>query len=191
MDWIRDQLPYLAFFGGLVLLTWVMLRRVWMRQRKSKKETSNAPLVRVPYTTDRPFSMSGGPNDLQRWQAEMLTITRQFQAELNTKIHYLQQAMTLAQQDAQRLQALLDAAQRQGTEASSPAIDPLQNAIRDAAKFDAAAAPDFGVVTETLCDAAKKNELYTLSDNGKSVEEIAAAMEMDPVAVEMVLSMRG
>ncbi|EAQ79049.1 hypothetical protein [Blastopirellula marina] len=191
MDWIREQLPYLAFFGGLVLLTWVMLRRVWTRQRKTKKETSNAPLVHVPHSTDRPFTMSGGPNDLQRWQSEMLTITRQFQAELNTKIHYLQQAMTLAQEDAQRLQALLDAAKQQGIDVTSPAIDPLQQAMEVAARFDADAAPDFGVVTETLCDAKKKNELYALSDEGKSVEEIAAAMEMDLVAVEMVLSMRG
>ncbi|TWT38809.1 hypothetical protein [Blastopirellula retiformator] len=191
MDWIREYLPYLAFFGGLSILTWIMLRRVWMRQRKSKRETSNEPLIRVPYTSDRPFTMSGGPNDLQRWQAEMLTITRQFQAELNTKIHFLQQAMTLAEQDAQRLQTLIDAAQEQGIAADTVAVDQLRQAMQEAAKIDPGAAPDFGVITETLCDAKKKNELYALSDDGKTVEEIAAELEMDPAAVEMVLSMRG
>ncbi|MCC9606369.1 hypothetical protein LOC68_18210 [Blastopirellula sp. JC732] len=191
MDWIRENLPYIAFFGGLSILTWMMLRRVWAKQRKSKKETSNEPLVHVPYTDDRPFTMSGGPNDLQRWQAEMLTITRQFQAELNTKIHYLQQAMTLAERDAERLQSLIEAAQAEGIKTDNVAVDRLRQAMEEAAKFDADAAPDFGVVTETLCDVKKKNELYAMSDDGKSVEEIAVAMEMDPVAVEMVLSMRG
>lgn len=191
MDWIREHLPYIAFFGGLTILTWVMLRRVWVRQRRSKRETSNQPLVHVPHVADRPFSMSGGPNDLQRWQAEMLTITRQFQAELNTKIRYLQQALLLAEQESARLESLVGAAQAQGIAADADAARQLRAAMEVAGSFDADQAPDFGVVTETLCDAKKKNQLYALSDEGKTVEEIAAEMAMDRAAVEMVLSMRG
>ncbi|PQO30833.1 hypothetical protein [Blastopirellula marina] len=191
MDWIRDNLPYIAFFGGLTILTWVMLRRVWARQRKSKRETSNEPLVHVPHTDDRPFTMSGGPNDLQRWQAEMLTITRQFQAELNTKIAYLQQALLLAEQESARLESLVGVAKTQGIGADESAVEKLRTAMGVAGEFDADQSPDFGVVTETLCDANKKNQLYALSDEGKTVAEIAAEMKMDSAAVEMVLSMRG
>lgn len=170
-----SYLPYLMFFGGLILLIWVLMRRNWRGQIKAKKDRGkDSYLVSNPRPQTKQWSMSDGPAELNKWQVEMLERTRELQAEVDTKLLILQQMLMK-----------LEAASLKPEERSQ-----LKRALQDSHQLVDKGSPNFSAVSELLCDDSKRAEIYTLADQGNSQAEIANQMNLDPYAVEMILNLR-
>ncbi|RCS40565.1 hypothetical protein DTL42_24650 [Bremerella cremea] len=168
--------PYLMFFGGLILLIWLLMRRSWQGLRRAKKERGKDDyLARTPRPQTKEWTMSDGPRELNQWQVEMLERTRELQAIVDTKLLVLHR--TLLKVKA----AELTAEQR-------AAIEPV---VRESQVLADQGAPNFAAVSELLCDDEKKLEVYQMADEGHSAEEIANQLQLDLYAVETVLGLRG
>lgn len=168
--------PYLMFFGGLILLIWLLMRRNWKGQLRAKRERGKDDyLARNPRPQPKEWTMSDGPQELNQWQVEMLERTRELQAIVDTKLLILHR--TLLKVKAAPLSA-----------EEKAAIEPV---IRESQALTDQGAPNFAAVSELLCDEAKKIEVYEMADAGSTQEEIAAKLGLDSYAVEMVLGLRG
>ena len=172
----NSYLPYLMFFGGLILLIWILMRRNWRGQAKAKRARGKDSdyLVRNPRPESKAWTMSGGPEELNKWQVEMLERTRELQAEVDTKLLILQrtllkiEAAQLPMQDRQQIETTL-----------APSRELVDHGH-----------PNFASVSELLCDDAKRAEIYALADQGQSQADIAHQMKLDPYAIEMILNLR-
>ncbi|MEW4563508.1 hypothetical protein AB1K70_13330 [Bremerella sp. JC770] len=171
-----SYLPYLMFFGGLILLIWILMRRNWRGQMRAKKARGkdDSYLVTNPRPEHKEWSMSGGPAELNKWQVEMLERTRELQAEVDTKLLILQR--TLLKIEA----AALTPDERQ----------PIENVLQESHQLVEQGSPNFRGVSELLCDEAKKAEIYALAAQGHSHQEIAQQTNLDPYAIEMILNLR-
>ncbi|PQO31624.1 hypothetical protein [Blastopirellula marina] len=167
--------PYLMFFGGLILLIWLLMRRNWQGQRRAKKERGKDDyLARNPRPVSKEWTMSDGPRELNQWQVEMLERTRELQALVDTKLLILQRT-------------LLKVKEAELSDQERAAIEPV---VRESQALADQGAPNFAAVSELLCDEAKKIEVYEMANAGSTPEEIAAKLDLDPYAVEMVLGLR-
>lgn len=171
-----DFLPYLMFSGGLALLIWLLLRRGWKTTRRNRKQQEKGHLVRHPRQEDTTWTMSGGPPELNRWQVEMLERTRELQATVDTKLLILQRALLKAQQAASHL--------------SPEERTQLASVLEDSQALVEQGSPKFQSVSELLCDEATRSQVYHLHDQGRSSQQIAQELSLDPYAVEMVLNLR-
>ncbi|MBI1248482.1 hypothetical protein GC197_11670 [bacterium] len=170
-------LPYVMFFGGMSLLIWLLLRRNWRSQAKAKKARGkDSYLVTNPRPHDQPWTMSGGPAELNKWQVEMLERTREFQATVDTKLLVLQRMLLKVEAVASQL--------------STEDQKQLEPVLRETREILEHGSPSFQSVSDLLCDEAKRAEIYTLVDQGYSHEEIAKRMELDPYAIEMIANLR-
>lgn len=170
-------LPYVMFFGGISLLIWLLLRRNWRSQAKAKKAKGNdSYLVTNPRPHNQPWTMSGGPPELNKWQVEMLERTREFQATVDTKLLLLQ-----------RMLLKVEAVTGQLSTEDQKQLEPV---LRESRTLLDHGSPNFQTVSELLCDDAKRVEIYTLVDQGLSNEEIAQRMGLDPYAVEVIVNLR-
>lgn len=192
MDGLSELLPYLTFIGGIALLIWILMRRGTQRQARSRKQEgkSDGHLVRTPRPTEKPWTMSDGPADLQRWQVEMLETTRQLQGEINTKLRLLVRWQELARQEADRLAELLDRAEAQAVPTGEAAYDYLQQLLAEIGDTASVDPPPFTQVSEILCNEEKRLRIYELADQQTTVPDIARKTETDATAVEMILKLR-
>ncbi|WP_144977268.1 hypothetical protein [Bremerella volcania] len=171
----NGYLPYLMFFGGIILLIWILMRRNWRGQMRAKKDRGKDNyLVSNPRPENKQWSMSGGPADLNKWQVEMLERTRELQAEVDTKLLILQR--TLMKIEASAL--------------SPEERRPIERTLQESRELVGEGSPNFSAVSELLCDDTKRAEIYALADQGQSQTEIAQQMNLDPYAVEMILNLR-
>ncbi|PQO46607.1 hypothetical protein [Blastopirellula marina] len=168
-------LPYLFFFGGLALLTWMLLRRSWRAQIKTRKQRGKDDyLTRNPRPTSKEWTMSEGPHELTQWQVEMLERTQEFQAIIDTKLLLLEGTL--------RKIAAAQLSEQQKAE--------IETTVQESQQLVDEGSPHFAAVSELLCDPAKKLEVFQLADAGHSEEEIAQRLDLDPYAVEVVLRVR-
>lgn len=171
-----SYLPYLMFFGGLILLIWILMRRNWRGQIRAKKARGKDDnyLVSNPRPENKEWSMSGGPAELNQWQVEMLERTRELQATVDTKLLILQRTLMK-----------IEAAQLTPEERR-----PIERTLQESRELVGEGSPNFSAVSELLCDEVKRAEVYALADQGISQAEIAKQMNLDPYAVEMILNLR-
>lgn len=171
----KGYLPYLMFFGGLILLIWILMRRNWRGQMRAKKDRGkDSYLVSNPRPETKEWSMSGGPAELNKWQVEMLERTRELQAIVDTKLLILQR--TLLKIEATGL--------------SPEERQPIERTLQESRDLVGEGSPNFSAVSELLCNDVKRAEIYALADQGRSQSDIAKQMNLDPYAVEMVLNLR-
>lgn len=171
----NGYLPYLMFFGGLILLIWILMRRNWRGQMRAKKDRGkDSYLVSNPRPETKEWSMSGGPAELNKWQVEMLERTRELQALVDTKLLILQRTLMKIE----------------SADLSPEERRPIERTLQESQELVGEGSPNFSAVSELLCDDAKRTEIYTLADQGQSQEDIARQMNLDPYAVEMVLNLR-
>ncbi len=172
----NSYLPYLMFFGGLILLIWILMRRSWRGQVRAKRARGKDDnyLVRNPRPESKAWTMSGGPEELNKWQVEMLERTRELQAEVDTKLLILQR--TLLKIEAAQL----------------PPEDrhQIESTLTSSRELVDHGSPNFTGVSELLCDDVKRAEIYALADEGTSQADIAQQMNLDPYAIEMILNLR-
>ncbi|MEX0794017.1 MAG: hypothetical protein WD045_12850 [Pirellulaceae bacterium] len=192
MDGFRELLPYVSFIGGIVLLTWILMRR-GTRQRagiRKREGKQTGHLIRTPRPVEKRWTMSDGPADLRRWQVEMLEITRQLQGEINTKLRLLARWQDLARREADRLQALLEQAEKKSVPTDDRAHEYLRQLLAEIDKGDPAAPPPFTQVSEILCSEPRRDLIYDLADQQTPLDEIARQAETEQAVVEMILKLR-
>lgn len=134
--------------------------------------------------------MSDGPKDIQRWQAELLETTRMIEAELNSKIVYLERSIALAKQQQEELSKQLLDVSLTGVDADDTILSQLEDSIRNGKSFDKQAIPNTQAVTEILCDNTLREKIHYLASDGNTVSQIGEATELDTGAVEMILHLR-
>lgn len=110
-----DQLPTLMFLVGCALLTTILLRR-WSRYfgRGRRGRTQQLePLEKQPRPTGQ---WSGMQRDSQaqsnRQQVELHDMARDIGGQLNSKIILLEQLIATSQQQIERMESLLDKAEK-------------------------------------------------------------------------------
>ncbi|MEW4454804.1 hypothetical protein AB1L30_19215 [Bremerella sp. JC817] len=169
--------PYLMFFGGIILIIWLLMRRSWKSQaqvRKARKKEGH--LVRNPRPAQSQWTMSDGPHELNQWQVEMLERTREFQGLVDTKLLILQRTLVKLEQAASQLPA-------EERETLRPVVEESEQIVREGS-------PNFRSVSELLCDDEKLADIYSLADNGSSASEIAQQLDIEVEHVEAVLRLR-
>src|SRR5690349_7339541 len=105
--------------AALAAACFLLLRSNWVRQRRSEESTPNPRAIREAYAPqNREASAHHAPEDLLRWQVELHDTLRDAKAEIDTKLLALQSLMVIADEHAQRLEALLARAEKasQGAE---------------------------------------------------------------------------
>jgi hypothetical protein len=180
------------FLAGMLLLVLLMLRRNWRAQHKTRKQKKqNAQyLIQSPRPTNKEWSMSDGPKDVQRWQAELLETTRMLEGELNSKIVYLERSIALAKQQQEALSEQLHTASRQNIDTNDNTLSQLEDSIRTGESFDKQAIPNSQAVTEVLCDDTLREKIHYLASEGNTISQIGELTEVDAGAVEMILHLR-
>lgn len=96
------------FAAGVALMTMVLLRMVWRRQRGGRGTSHRA--ARGP--RENASRLLDAPDDISRWQVEMHDLARELKAELDTKIRVCQETIRQARQEQQRLEVLLEQARQ-------------------------------------------------------------------------------
>lgn len=178
----ESYLPYLMFFGGTALLIWMLIRRGWKTQLRSRRQAAKAGHLDVqPRPVSQEWSMSDGPPELNRWQVEMLERTRELQATVDTKLLILQRVLAQAQQAMGEMTS---------EEMSSEERSALEATLRESATLVQQGPPNFRSVSEILCDDQTRGDIYRLHDEGRTQDEIAQRLALDPYAVEMILHLR-
>lgn len=99
------QLANYLFLLGMVLITSVMLRRVYRRMRKNSPRRS-ARHTAAGTALARQQSLDG-PRQMQQWQVEMYEIERELSARLDSKIVAVEQLLITAERERRRLESLL------------------------------------------------------------------------------------
>ncbi len=96
--------PSLLFVAGLLLV--VVMTARWRRRRRRTESSAAGVLDRVE--SGAPFR----PESQSAWEVQMLDMSRDMLGELNTKIRIVEQLTLRAEQQATRLEALVDRAER-------------------------------------------------------------------------------
>jgi len=94
-------------------MTWVLLRCA-SRARRQCSSIPSASSNRQARSSDGPDSWGDTPREMSRWQIEMYDFARDMRADMDTKMRVLQTLIGQAQQQAQRLEAATDKAERLG-----------------------------------------------------------------------------
>ncbi len=108
---LADILSWAMFLVGLSLLIVILLRR-WHRYYGPRRRHREVPVLeRTARRDTAPRSLSDAPPDILRWQVEMHETARDLKGELDTKISALQVLIRMAQQESERLERLIEAAE--------------------------------------------------------------------------------
>ena len=162
--------PNFLFVAGLGLLAWILLRRVYRRLGRRRK---NEPAIaRVPRPTAGPRrQLSDAPPEIAQYEVQLHDKARELTAVLDSKMAALNALVQQSQQQIDRLETLLG-------DAEPPAAAP-----RAASSQGPAAA------TAVSADAAEA-ELYLLADQGFSAVTIAHRLRRPLAEVQERLAQR-
>lgn len=177
--------------AALAVVCFLLLRSNWMRQKRSEESTPSPQAIREAYSPrTREGSAHHAPEDLLRWQVEMHDTARDVKAEIDTKLLALQSLMIIANEHAQRLEALLARAEVVGCKAAPAVIwgreilDRIENGAGPLPPLDPRAAGK-----ELLTPAQAKLAKQLQSEEAYTPAQIAQYVGASPVEVEMFLSM--
>ena len=95
---------------GLGLLIAILLRRSFRYYgRRGSRKAGAEPLLATTTPPAGPYrSLTNPPAEVLRWQVEMHEIARDLRAEMDSKLRLLQLLIAQAQQQADRLERLLN-----------------------------------------------------------------------------------
>jgi hypothetical protein len=119
--------PSWAFAAGIALLTWLLLRRMYLRRRAKPSRGGAAEIGRVAALRSRQPLIDAPPETI-RWQVEMHDTARDLKAELDSKISIAQTLIAMAQEERLRLEETIERAERIGVPASASSLEQLERA---------------------------------------------------------------
>jgi len=168
--------PGFLLAAGIALLAFVLLRRSMRHYRRTR---SQQPVVSAVERTKPSSALLDAPHEVLRWQVEMHDTARDLKAELDSKISALQALLLLAQEERQRLEEVLDRSQRRPQNGASYGKLPASAAIE----------PPSGPVMPG--SEQQRADIYALSDQGDTPQQIAEQLAVPVGEVEFVLGLRG
>jgi DNA-directed RNA polymerase specialized sigma24 family protein len=98
--------------AALAALCYLALRSNWLRQRRSANTEPDPQAIREACAPKSREPSHHAPDEMLRWQVEMHETARDVKAEIDTKLVALQQLIILANEHAERLEALLARAEK-------------------------------------------------------------------------------
>ncbi len=111
MDFLFQNKSSLLFGLGVVIMIAILMRRwsrYFKRQRSAKRKSGRA----AGQASKSQQPLMDAPPEILRWQVEMHETARDLKAELDTKIAVLQRLTIDARRHAQRLDEVLQRAER-------------------------------------------------------------------------------
>ena len=180
--------------AGIGIMTWVLLRRA-SRARKRLSLISSASSSRQAHSSDRPDSWDDKPREMSRWRVEMYDVARDMRADMDTKMRILQALIGQAQQQAQRLEAAIDKAERLGIAECRDTLKEIKRVTSQPPVMDDvntcmdSALPRLESVRLEQ-NAQFRDQVFALADRGLSAETIADQTGATLGEVEMSLSLR-
>ena len=106
--------PEYLFLAGLALLSLILLRRIYGRQKTSPVQSESA----ITHAQTESIEPANVPVELDRWQVEMYETARNLKAEIDTKMGLLQQLIAMAESKRTELEQAI--ARANATDAASP-----------------------------------------------------------------------
>ncbi len=185
---------------GMVLLTWVLLRRRYEhRPGSSRANVSQIDRAGQPQEPAQPGSLDAGA-EVIRWQVQMHETARDLKAELDSKMGVLQQLVRMAADHEQRLEQLIARAEQLGLHRTVDVLSEIQQATSPsnrlstdgatgpaASRFPPPSARAQGLLSEPT---DQQRAVYQLADQGRSAASIAEQVGLPLGEVEMLLSIR-
>lgn len=174
------------FVAGVLMLIFLLLRRSWRYQGKTKKQQVSPWRKLDDARRDTP--LLDAPPEILRWQVEMDETARHFKAELDSKMSALQSLVRMASEESARLEAAIVRAERLGI---STCADTLA-AIEELTAVDESSSrlPPAASLTMENEIAARRDAIYQLADQGLAAGAIARSIGLPLGDVELLMSLR-
>lgn len=176
--------------AALAALCFVALRANWFRQRRSEQATVDPDSIRQACAPKpRETALQNAPDEMLRWQVEMHETAREFKGEIDAKLLALQSLLIVAGEHCQRLEALLQRAEKLDRFSSSRIISGreilarIENATGELPPLDAQAQG------KEILTAAQAKLAKQLATEEYDPAEIARYLGASIVDVELFLSM--
>jgi hypothetical protein len=206
MGLVALQSSTLMLLLGMVLLSWVLLRRRY--EHRPGSSCANGSLIdrtEEPQVPSQPNSKSlDAGAELARWQVQMHETARDLKAELDSKIGVLQQLVRMAGDHEQRLGQLIARGEQLGLPRPGDVLSEIQQATSQsnglhsgpnidgptgpaASRLPAPSARARGLLSEPT---DQQLAVYQLADQGHSAASIAEQVGLPLGEVEMLLSIR-
>jgi len=175
----QQTASWVLIIAAIVLLTWVMLRLQWRRQRRSPDDE---PVAEMRET------LADRQADMER-AAEVGEVVRDLASRLETRATRLEALLDEADERIEKLEARLAAGTMSGSLAASERPALATRASRSdtpdpwSDNHDAPATP-------LRSDDPLHQEVYELADSGQSPLEIARRLEQQVGTIELILALR-
>ncbi len=177
--------------AALAALCFVALRVNWFRQRRSEQARADPDSIRQACAPKpRETAFQNAPDEMLRWQVEMHETAREVKGEIDAKLLALQSLLIVAGEHAQRLEGLLQRAEKLDRFGSPRIISGreilarIENATGELPPLDAQAQGK-----EVLTPAQAKLARQLINEEEYSPAEIARYISAPLVDVELFLSM--
>lgn len=175
----QQTASWVLIVAAIVLLTWVMMRLQWRRQRRSPDDE---PVAEMRET------IADRQADMER-AAEVGEIVRDLSARLETRAARLEALLDRADERIEQLEARLAAGAVSGSVAASeqPALT-MQASQREAGDpwSDTQERP----ATPRQSEDPLHQEVYELADGGQTPLDIARRLDQQVGTIELILALR-
>lgn len=175
----QQTASWVLIAAAIVLLTWVMMRLQWRRQRRSPDEE---PVAQMRETIDERQAES-------EKAAEVGQIVRDMAARLETRAARLEALLDQADERIEKLEARLAAgAVSQSVSASDRPLRTMQISQNEASDpwTDSPDAP----ATPANSHDPLHQEVYELADGGAAPLDIARRLDQQVGTIELILALR-
>jgi hypothetical protein len=177
----------ILFLAGVALTSAVLLFRT-QRQLSSRPKTEmpSPASFSQPRPQAAPAHRLDAPRDMQQWEVEMHDLARELQAQLDSKIAILEHLIRDATQQADRLEAAIDRAEKLGVPNGQPKLDlsAIESGKKALSRIDVATA-------RPGSSASRRHaEIYSLADQGLTSAAIATRLGSPIGEVDLILGLR-
>ena len=188
----RETTSWVMLLVGMSLLVAILLRNFYRYRNRLKRSEGRQMsaaarrAAKTPPNVEQP--LMDAPPEILRWQVEMHETARVLKAELDSKMGALQALSRIAREEAQRLEAAIERAEKTGLSVPLGA-PPSEN---DAGGGISERPPMPRIADANLPGEDRRRLIaYQMADSGHSPAAIADALGAAVGEVEMILSLRG
>lgn len=178
----------ILFLAGVALTSAVLLFRTQRQlSGRPKTETPSLASFSQPRSHAAQAHRLDAPREMREWEVEMHDLARELQAQLDSKTAILEHLIHDARQQADRLEAAIDRAEKSGAPNCQPKLDlsVIENGKSALSRIDAASARPGNSASR------RHAEIYSLADQGLPSTAIATRLGSPIGEVELILGLRG
>jgi hypothetical protein len=176
----------ILFLAGLTLTCAVLLFRTHRQLGSRSKAGIPSPATFAqPTASPTVAHRLDAPADVRRWEVQMHDVARELQGQLDSKIAIVQHLIRDAQEQAERLEALIGRSAELGQLPPTRGPSPLTHAeTNNRVRVDAASAKAGSSAS------LRHAEIYSLADAGLTSAAIASRVGSPIGEIELILGLR-